>query len=234
MDPFTLALLAASTGLGVYNQQRTAAKQSRAQTENARMLRERQQEASQRAMQEVEAMRESGPEQARETAASQYMDAVRRGQGSVDAALPDTPAASAAFQERRGQAQGQVSDYATQMADLMSRIDAPINQRRQEGFNRNRMMGDIGLIRDRAQGDDYVNQLRMQTIMPNPYLSILSQLGQGYAMGSIGAPTDPSQTGATGWQALMDRFRRTGRTPPTPDGSSALGTITPGIRGMNA
>lgn len=217
MDPFTMALLAASAGLGVFNQQRTAARQNRQQIEGMNQLRQRQREATQRAMQEVEATRSSTPDQARETAASQYMDAVRRGEGSVEGALPSVAQASDAFEERRGQARGQVSDYASQMADLMSRIDAPVTQRREEAFGRQRAGSDINLIRNFAQGDDFVNQLRMQAIMPNPWLSIASQLGTGYALGKAGqpqaapAPQAAASSGAGGiggYRNWLDQMRR--------------------------
>lgn len=176
----SLALAAAAAGAQAHNTRQTAKRQDQQAAEGIRQQSARQREADAKVNEQVEALAGSTAEDARAKRLDDYLTGLRRNRSSMQAGLTPT-IGSDAFRGDSARAAGDVQDYATRAADLMSRIDAPQMQRQGEAFGYGRLATDLGLIGRQAEGDDFINRLRMSAIRRNPWIDAASQVAGAYA-----------------------------------------------------
>lgn len=114
-----------------------------------------------------------------------YLSTLRQGQ--QNAGLNTGPGG---FSEeyRRGTAEAgeQIGEYGTGRAGLLSRIDAPRLQRQNEGILFDTLGNELRMIGREASGQNYLDQLRYNSIRRDPWLDALSGVasGAGGAMAS--------------------------------------------------
>ena len=118
----------------------------------------------------------------RRVAESQYLDRVRQAQGAATAGLQQVGGVSDAYRQSANDAALGIGDYGATAANLMARIDAPTQQRQREAIESAQLGADLGLLSRRAQGQDYLGQLRLQNIRRNPWLDAFSQAANGASM----------------------------------------------------
>ncbi len=176
-----LAIGAASAGAGYINSQRTARRQDEALAQQIRDQVAARQAAAQRVAQTVQETAASAPEQDRAGALQGYLDALRAHRAAASGAMATPGGTSAAFQQDARDAAGGVQDYGDRVADLMARIDAPALQRQREGFAIGNLGVDLARLRSKAQGMDFLNELRLRGIRRNPWLDLATQTGQSAA-----------------------------------------------------
>lgn len=150
----------------------------------------RQRTADERVDKEVQDLAASTSEDERVKRLGQYMETLERGKRMATAGL--TPnVGSSAFQQDAAQAAADVMTGAGQRAGIMARIDAPQLQRQGEAFSYGRAATDLDLIKRQAEGDEFVNQLRLRAIRRRPEVDLiagaLSSAGGAMAGGSSGA-----------------------------------------------
>ncbi len=198
-----LAIAAAGTGVGVANQEAAARRADRIAAQGIREQGVRQTEANARVDQEVANVAGSNAEGERQAANAQYMDQLRRSRAAARG-MTDVPGASSRYSEEVAEGDQAVDSTAARVADLMSRVNAPLMQRDRELQGFDRLRSDVGVIGRAAAGDDFLNQLRLRSVRPNPWVGALGQLAQGYGMGRLasgfaggGATTDPLQIPAS-------------------------------------
>jgi hypothetical protein len=76
-----------------------------------------------------------------------------------------------------------IQTAGNRQADIVSRIDSPIAQRRGEARSRANVASELDLISDEARSDDYLNELRRASIRPSPWLAAIAQIAKGYSKG---------------------------------------------------
>jgi hypothetical protein len=192
-----LAIAAVSTGAQVYNTRRTANKQDAALAGSIRNQASKQRQIDARTNAEVAKLEQS--RSADEAAASRaaYGEQLRRNRAAMEGGL--TPnVGSAAFKEDAAQGVKEVGGYADETAGLMSRMDAPTMQRQGEGFGFQQLATDNMITGREAQGQAFMDDLRLRAIRRNPWIDAASQIGMAYAgtmgggMGASGAGTGAS------------------------------------------
>jgi hypothetical protein len=79
------------------------------------------------------------------------------------------------------------------LADLTSSIDAPRQQRANDAQLVDRYTTDIDRIRRFSAGDDFLSQLRLRGIKPNPWIAAGAGVANGAASayGGGSSATDP-------------------------------------------
>lgn len=180
-----LAILAAATGMKLYNQSQTVKKQDRALATSIRNQASKQRQADARVNEEITKLEGSTAENQRVKNLNAYTDALRKRAGEMTAGL--TPAiGSAAFQTDAASAADGVRQYADDNASLMARIDAPAYQRRDEAKGQGVLATDLSLIGREAEGQAYLDKLRLERIRENPWLNAIADIGIGVAGSGLG------------------------------------------------
>ncbi|KRG39092.1 hypothetical protein ARC78_14835, partial [Stenotrophomonas pictorum JCM 9942] len=114
----------------------------------------------------------SSAEQERASTGNQYLDQVRAAQASATQGLGQAGAVSNAYRQAANDAALGVGDYAAKTAGLMARIDAPTQQRQREAVASEQLRTDLGLIGRKSSGDDFISQLKLRNVRPNPWVSV--------------------------------------------------------------
>ncbi|MEN5115842.1 hypothetical protein ABE488_00695 [Luteimonas sp. TWI662] len=198
-------IMAAAAGAQQYNTTRTANRQDAQAAAGIRQQGVRQQEADNRVHEQVAAMEGSTAADERAQRLDEYLTGLRRNRPSIESGL--TPnVGSAAFRGDSARAAGDVQDYATRAAGLLSRIDAPAMQRQGEAFDYGRLATDIGLIGRQSAGDQFISDLRLRAIRRNPWIDAASQVAGAYGgslamsgagTGAASAQYTPAQYGGS-------------------------------------
>ena len=178
-----LAVGALSAGAQYYNGQRTANRQDNALAEQIRNQSALRQRAGQRIAQTVAETAASTPETDRQGVLQQYIDQLRAHRAAATGAFGMPVGGSQAFQQDAQQAAEGVQGYGDKVASLMARIDAPTLQRQREAFRIGDLGVDLGGIRSAANGQNFLDELRLRSVRRNPWVDAFSQLGMGYAQG---------------------------------------------------
>lgn len=182
-----LALAAASAGANYYNTTKTASRQDAALADSIRNQSAKQKEADAKVNAEVTNLEGSSSADEQAKRLSQYMDTLRTSRGKLQAGL--TPAVgSAAFKADAAGDANDVLQYSGDTAGLLSRMDAANLQRQGEGFGYGNLATDLGLIQRGAQGQNFLDELRIKRAgRRSPWLDALSAGLSGAASGVGGA-----------------------------------------------
>ena len=192
-------VMAAISGGATYvNTQNTARRQDQTAAEGIRQQGVRQREADTKVREMIDKTRTSGPEGERKSALDKYMQALAIQAPNAQSSLTDVGGASGAYTADVNNARSGITDYGSQVAGLMSRIQAPADQRRRESNMMGRFGTDISQIERFSKGDDYLNQLRLNSIRRNPFLDALSSAAQAYGSSYAGGYGSGSAGGSVG------------------------------------
>lgn len=195
-----LALAAAAAGTSYYNTQKTTKNADNALALQIRNQGKKQGEADAKVNSEVDKLKASNSADERAKSLAGYLDTLKTGKQQLEAGL--TPNyGSAAFQADAAKSAQGVEDFAANRAGLLSRMDAPIDQRRGEGYDYGRLSTDLGLIGREASGQNFLDELNVKRkSQRNAGLDALSALLGGAAGGvagmGAGAAASPAATGA--------------------------------------
>jgi hypothetical protein len=119
-----------------------------------------------------------------------YLNVLRANKGKQEQGL--TPnIGSQTFQTDSTARAANSSDYAAKTAGLMARMDAPQIQRQNEGFGYGNLATDLNLVGRQAQGQSFLDQLRLNAIRRNAKIDLASSLlmsgaGAAYGAGASG------------------------------------------------
>lgn len=127
------------------------------------------------------------------------MDQSQAAQMAASRGLNQGGAVSDAYRTSANDAALGISDYGQRAAGLMARIDAPQQQRRREALQSGNLASQLGLIGREAASDDFLAQLRLQAIRPDPWLTAAGQIAQGIGSGMAarGGAAPKTNAGAT-------------------------------------
>jgi hypothetical protein len=197
-------MAAVSTGASVYNTNRTARKQDQTLANQIRKQGEKQREADSKVNQLLDQREGSNADGERKGILAKFQEAIQNTGGNANAGLQQAGALSQAAKDGTADATLGIADYGSQVADLLSKIDAPAAQRQREENTNTRFGQEIGQIMRRSQGDDFLSQLQLQGITRNPWIdagaSALS--GASGAMAGGGGRAGASAGGGGQWGAF--------------------------------
>jgi hypothetical protein len=172
----------AGAGASTYSQAEALRKQDQAAAEGIRQQGEINRQASQRVNQEIQKISSSNPDAEREAARRDFTAALQRSTQQPGAVAYGSPGAvSSRFAEDVGTASAGTAAEGANLADLTSRIDAPMYQRVREGQSAASALSDLGLLGGQSAGQDFLTQLKLRGIAPNPWISGLGQAASAFA-----------------------------------------------------
>jgi len=178
--PYVLA--AVSAGVQHQNQRTAAKRQDATLAQQIRHNAGRQQQASQvidAAMQQ-RAGEDAG--QTRKATADQYLQQVRAAQGKASSGLNQAGNVSDAYRHSAENAALGIGEDAQRTADLLARMDAPVQMRQGEALGNRELGMRIGEIARDGRHDDFLHQLKLARIQPSPW-GELASAGLGIAAG---------------------------------------------------
>ncbi len=162
-----LLLSAGGAAIQQAGQNQSARDQDQELARNIRTQNERGRQGSQRVTDEILRVSKSNAEPERAAAQAQFLQALKtaRAKDGGDG-FDQVGNVSDRFAEDVGTARGASAAEGANTAGLLARIDAPVQQRVREGAGFNRTATDLSLINGRAQGEDFLSQLRRSLITP--------------------------------------------------------------------
>ena len=197
-----LALAAAAAGGQYYNTQQTAKRQDNQAALAIRNQSKIQKDADAKVNDEVTRLQGSNSADEAATRLDDYMNVLRANRARTENGLAPN-VGSTAFQTDASNAATGVNDYAAKTAGLLARIDAPQMQRQGEAFSYGNLGTDLGLIGRQSQGQNFIDQLKLNAIRRNAKIDLASGLmsaaggsmagaaggggGFGFGPGTIGA-----------------------------------------------
>ena len=180
-----LALAAAAAGTSYYNTQSTAKKQDREAAAGIRKQSARQREADGAVDKAIDAQAMSSGADEKAGVLDQYLQQVKASKAGSVSGLNQGGNLSDAARTAEADATLGVGNFGQKIAGLMASMDAPQLQRQNEALSRANTAVDLDGIGRNAEGDAFLNQMRLQGIRRNPYLDMFSSFAGG-AAGSVG------------------------------------------------
>ncbi|MGH8173941.1 MAG: hypothetical protein ACREPX_12430 [Rhodanobacteraceae bacterium] len=176
-----LVLSAVATGATVYNQRATAKRQDDQLAKQIRAQTSRQHGADDKTKALIQAEANSTDADEKQGSLSKFTDALRQSQGNALRPLKVEGNASEAYKKAGSDSALGITGYGNQIADLVSSIDAPGQQRQNDSFTRNRYATDIDQIKRFSAGDDFLANMRLRGIKKNPWIDAGASALGGYA-----------------------------------------------------
>jgi hypothetical protein len=187
-----LLLAGAGAGVNYYNTKKTQDKQNDQIVQGLQQQRAKQGEINRSTDEVLSKFAASNPAGDKAKSQAQYTQQLAKNKGQATGGLTEVSGASDEYKAGNQDAAAGIGDFGAMLTDILSRIDAPEQQRTREG----QLMADYGVDLDRkkreASGEARINQMKLQGINENPWLSALSQTLNGAAtsMGTGGAGAD--------------------------------------------
>lgn len=185
-----LLLSAAGAGVSGYNSYDAAKRQDRAAAAGIRQQQARQQEANARINQELGSLEKSNPNAEREMATDEFLQQLRATRGAAEGPS-SVPTASGRAAQEAATGKAAIANYGQERGRTLAGIAAPTRQRQAEGRGLSRMGSDVAQTANFAQGDKFLNDLRIKSIQKDPWLdalgTVLSAAGAAYGMAGAGA-----------------------------------------------
>ena len=193
-EAFIIPALISAAGAGVnyYNSQNTAKQQDQALANQIRMQSQIQQKANARTSQLVQNQAQQTDVPQKQASQQLFAQQLAANQPQALNPLKSVGDVSQAYQQAGADAQQGITNYGQQQGNLMGSIIAPTQQRRDNQTNLDNYGVDIGNLKTQLQGQDFLSQLKLNAIRPNPWLSALG----GLATGVGGAMSGNAMTGA--------------------------------------
>lgn len=175
-----LMLAGGSAAASAINTRRTAKKQDRAAAEKIRNQGRKQQEADARVNATLDGLKASNPQAERAGALAEYVAQLRANNGGQSGLGTQVGRTSDAFADAAADAALGVSETTGRLAGQMATQDGATRQRQREGRDQVALGADIGMIRREADGQAFLDDMRINSIRRNPWLDFASA-----ALGSL-------------------------------------------------
>lgn len=176
---------AAAAGAQYYNTRQTGKRQDEALAAGIRQQSKTQRKADERVQQTIGEIAGSSPADATAAAREGYQQAVR-GTDQMAASGQALSGLSEAYDQAARAANTTAAGRTGAVADLLSRIDAPLQQRQSEGFRVGDLGTDLSILKRTSQGQDFLSRLKAQGVRRNPWIDAFSAGLQGYASAGAG------------------------------------------------
>lgn len=178
--PAVIAAVGAATS--AYTTKKAADNQDQIAAEGIRAQGARQLQADQRINEELKAMEGSNPDAERQKSLDDYMATLQEAKAQR-AGDTNVAQAGSRYQADQKTSQAGIQNFGAKAADILSRIAATNNQRRNESIDIARMNSDVGGISRDAGADAFLTNLKYNAQRPNPWGLAAGQVAQGVAQG---------------------------------------------------
>lgn len=199
-----LALAAAGAGASYVNTRNVNKQQDRTLADQIRQSGRRQQEATNEVNKTIDQTASSNPAGDKAAALKQYIQQLVTQQPQANTSFEALSGASGAYQGDATDASLGSQRYGNELAGLMSRIDAPQQQRRREGNMQQDLATAVDRIKRFNEGDTFISKLKLDGIRRNPLLDAFASTAMGAASGMAGGAGGVTTAGAPaggGWLA---------------------------------
>lgn len=192
-DPVTagLVLTAVGGGAGYVNDRNALKRQDRQAAEGIRRQSELSRKSNTRINEQVQDIAGNTGEAERAQALDGFLNALRQSDESATGALPNVAGANTRYAEDVSAGRSKVRSEGVDRAGRLSRIDAPLYQRMNEGHRVGRTAADIGELGRQSTAEDYLTRLRVASEQPNALIGALAKtlqgVGSGLTLGAGGA-----------------------------------------------
>lgn len=173
---------AIGAGASAYQTRQVAKDQDQAAAQGINAQARKQREIDERVSSEIGALEGSSPEDERAQAMDKYMTQLRSARGNMRGDA-EVPTAGARYQQDAATSKAAIGNFGEKVADILARVQAAGDQRRNEGFSFARTGSDVAGVAREAQGEDFLNRLRMGGIQRNPWVDAGGQALGGIASG---------------------------------------------------
>jgi hypothetical protein len=188
-----LALAAASAGATYYNNQQTAKRQDRQLASQLRADAAKQRQADEQTANLINKTRQSTDADEKASSLASFTQAIKANQANANRPLATLGNVSEAYKQSGSDAALGMAGKAAGLADLISSIDAPTQQRQNDVRDVDNYRTQIGLIQRASRGDDFLSQMKLARIKRNPWIDAFAGITGGAAANYGGG----SSTGST-------------------------------------
>jgi hypothetical protein len=186
---------AASAGVNLYNTHQTQNKRDNILAQSIRDQLRNQGDAAQQTNDLIARMQQSSDVNPQAKTQATYQDVLNANRASSTGGLGQQGAVSSAFSQDASQVAQGLGNYGTAQATDLSKMAAPHLQRINEGNDARKYQETLNAIRQRVASERFLEQLKLKAVHPDPWLSALASLGQGFAgsynFGGAKAPSKP-------------------------------------------
>lgn len=191
------AALVAAAGT-LYNQDQVAGKQDRAAGAAIREQTSLQNQANLKTNNLINQVSDSTPDASKSKLMQAYTDQLNTKHALSNSNLAQVGKVSDAYTKSANDASSGIANYGNTTAGLLSSIDAPGLQRQNEASNLSQYASALGGIQQQSNAANQMEQLKLSTITPNPWVSALTSAAQAYAMkGGMNSGLTSSPAGGT-------------------------------------
>lgn len=177
----TLAAIGAATSY--VNARNTANRQDSALAASLRQQGQLQQQANAQTNQLVQKVGDSSAQPAQKSLMQQFTDVLNAKKANATGGLNQVGKVSDAYNQAANDAASGIADYGNQRAGVISAIDAPTMQRTAEGEDLQSYATALNNIKGQSQAQQFLTQMRLKGIAPNPWLTAVSGISGGAAQG---------------------------------------------------
>lgn len=178
--------LAAAAG-NYYNQKQVANKQDSTLAASLRQQGMLQQQQSAKANQLIQKTAASSPAQAKASLLDQFQQSMQQNKARSTATLGQVGNVSSAYTKAANDAASGIANYGADQAGLLSSIDAPGLQRQAEAENLQKYATDLNQTRAQSASDQFLTNMRLNGIKPNPWISGVTDAMRSYALAKAGS-----------------------------------------------
>lgn len=182
------AIAALAAGIQYQNTVTTAKKQDNSLASELRQQGLLQQQAQKQTGDLIQKTAASNDTGAKASVLDQFLSQMqtKQQQGGTKAGLNQVGAVSGAYAKAANDAASGISTYGDQEAGLLSSIDAPSIQRQNEAADLSRYGSGIGAIKQQSSALNFLEQMKLKGIAPNPWLTAASTALNSYASSTAG------------------------------------------------
>ena len=185
MTWWAVGIAVVSTAANMYNQEQVAKRQDQNAAMQIRNQSAQQQKAESKIGDMLKQLQGSNSQDEEKQRMDQYLDTLQRG-SQANGINQGVGGFSEAYRTDAAKAAAGLQDFGVNRAGLLARTDAPGLQRTGEGILFDNTATDIrGIGRD-ANQQQFLDNLALRAIKPNPWISAASELGMAYAGSKAG------------------------------------------------
>ena len=181
-DPVSIGLLISSIAAKTINTRQTFKRKDREIAAGIRKKGKIGRESAARTQEEIQSLATSDSKAESAESLASFVDAL---QASKEETIPGVLGANQRFAEDVAAARSGVATDASTRAGLLSRIDAPQEQRRGEAVRRGRLAVDTAQFADRGASADFLARLRASEQRNNPFVDAIASIVGGVATGGL-------------------------------------------------
>lgn len=203
MTWLSVAIGVGTSLIGMEQQRAVQKKQDQVLAQQLAQQRASEQKVAQRTQQFIQGQQQQTAQPEETAAKKSYDTALAANQHVAQQPLQMVGNVSDAYKKAGSDAALGISDFGSQRAGLTAAIDAPTQQRIDNQRNINNFGIDVNQINRAQKSQDYLDQLKLNSIHANPWLGLLTGVGSAFARARLGAGgfTTPS-TSLAGNEAL--------------------------------